>query len=200
MTATVKVKSSHPEHEQGFFVINESDFDKAIHELWQEPVAEDDPKSVEPSKQEHDKPSARETKMHLGSRKGWVMAKGRLKHTHPKAPIKKTVAKKLPTKAPGPPAPPPSNGLLSMLEGMGDDKSAAMAEIHLRLAQVRAFIDQAILEAEGDLKKILEALRGFLFWSSAVIRLVLAFVLGFAIMGGVISCSESVERHSYNQY
>ena len=31
---TVRVKSSHPEHERGFYVINESDFDKAKHELW----------------------------------------------------------------------------------------------------------------------------------------------------------------------
>jgi hypothetical protein len=28
-----------------------------------------------------------------------------------------------------------------------------------------------------------------------MIRLVLSFVLGFAIMGGIISCSETMERH-----
>jgi hypothetical protein len=31
---TVRIKSSHPDHEQGFIVINESDFDKAVHEIW----------------------------------------------------------------------------------------------------------------------------------------------------------------------
>lgn len=31
---TVRVKSSHPDHVQGFYVINESDFDKEKHELW----------------------------------------------------------------------------------------------------------------------------------------------------------------------
>lgn len=31
---TVRVKSSHPDHEQGFYVINESDFDPKKHELW----------------------------------------------------------------------------------------------------------------------------------------------------------------------
>lgn len=35
----VRVKSSHPDHEQGFYVINESDFDAAKHELWK-PVSE----------------------------------------------------------------------------------------------------------------------------------------------------------------
>lgn len=36
----VRVKSDHPDHEQGYFVINESDFDPEKHELWEEPVAE----------------------------------------------------------------------------------------------------------------------------------------------------------------
>ena len=39
MSPTVRVKSSHPDHEQGFYVINESDFDEAVHELWK-PVSE----------------------------------------------------------------------------------------------------------------------------------------------------------------
>lgn len=60
-------------------------------------------------------------------------------------------------------APAAEGSLLAVLEGKGDDKSPAMDEIHLRLAQIRVFIDQAIREAEGDLKKVLEALRGFLF-------------------------------------
>ncbi len=30
-----------------------------------------------------------------------------------------------------------------------------------------------------------------------MIRLVLSFVIGVAIMGGVISCSETMERHRY---
>jgi hypothetical protein len=34
--ATVKVRSSHPDHEQEFFVINEEDFDPKKHELWEE--------------------------------------------------------------------------------------------------------------------------------------------------------------------
>ena len=55
----VRVKSAHPEHEQGFFVINESDFDPSKHELWQEPVAKDEAKPAEPAK-----PAARETQMH----------------------------------------------------------------------------------------------------------------------------------------
>jgi hypothetical protein len=38
--STVRVKSSHPDHEQGFYVINESDFDKAKHELWVDKAAE----------------------------------------------------------------------------------------------------------------------------------------------------------------
>jgi hypothetical protein len=33
---TVRVKSSHPDHVQGFYTINESDFDPKIHELWKE--------------------------------------------------------------------------------------------------------------------------------------------------------------------
>lgn len=36
---TVRVKSSHPDHEQGFFVINEEDFDPKKHELWEEDQA-----------------------------------------------------------------------------------------------------------------------------------------------------------------
>jgi hypothetical protein len=31
---TVRVKSDHPEHDQGFVVINQSDFDQSIHQLW----------------------------------------------------------------------------------------------------------------------------------------------------------------------
>ncbi len=45
----VRVKSDHPDHEQGFFVINESDFDPKIHELWQEPGAKDGSKSAKPA-------------------------------------------------------------------------------------------------------------------------------------------------------
>jgi len=44
----IRVKSSHPEHEQGYIIINESDFDEAKHELWQEPGA----KSAEQAKPE----------------------------------------------------------------------------------------------------------------------------------------------------
>jgi hypothetical protein len=33
---TVRVKSPHPEHVQGFYIINESDFDPNKHELWEE--------------------------------------------------------------------------------------------------------------------------------------------------------------------
>jgi hypothetical protein len=33
-----------------------------------------------------------------------------------------------------------------------------------------------------------------------VIRLILSFVLGFALMGGVTSCSETMERQHFNQY
>ena len=58
---------------------------------------------------------------------------------------------------------PASNGLLSMLEGLGDEKTAAMHAIHARLAEMREFIDQAIAGAEGELKKVLTALRSFLF-------------------------------------
>ena len=36
---TVRIKSSHPEHVQGFIVINESDFDKEKHELWVDEAA-----------------------------------------------------------------------------------------------------------------------------------------------------------------
>jgi hypothetical protein len=90
----VRVKSDHPDHDQGFFVINESDFDPEKHELWEEDqpdagkagqpnaaiehgitVAEATEateakrayaaKAAEPAK-----PSARESQMHLGSRKG----------------------------------------------------------------------------------------------------------------------------------
>jgi hypothetical protein len=31
---TVRVKSSHPEDVQGFYLLNESDFDPKIHTLW----------------------------------------------------------------------------------------------------------------------------------------------------------------------
>jgi hypothetical protein len=58
---------------------------------------------------------------------------------------------------------PASTGLLSMLEGLGDDKSDAMHAIHMRLVEMRAFIDDAIANAEGDLKSVLTSLRGFLF-------------------------------------
>jgi hypothetical protein len=50
-----------------------------------------------------------------------------------------------------------------MLEGLGDDKTAAMHEIHIRLATIREFIDEAIEAAEGELKSVLTALRSFLF-------------------------------------
>jgi hypothetical protein len=33
-----------------------------------------------------------------------------------------------------------------------------------------------------------------------MIRHVLAFLLGFAIMGGIISCSETMERHRYDYH
>jgi hypothetical protein len=60
-------------------------------------------------------------------------------------------------------APATEGSLIAMLEGKADDTSTTMDEIHLRLAQMRAFIDQAILEAEGDLKTVLQNLRAFLF-------------------------------------
>jgi hypothetical protein len=31
---TVKVASDHPDHEQGYYVINESDFDATVHRLF----------------------------------------------------------------------------------------------------------------------------------------------------------------------
>jgi hypothetical protein len=49
---TVRVKSSHPDHVQGFYTINESDFDPKKHELWEEdkpaqlPVNEFRPETV----------------------------------------------------------------------------------------------------------------------------------------------------------
>jgi hypothetical protein len=58
---------------------------------------------------------------------------------------------------------PASKGLLLMLEGLGDEKTAAMDAIHLRLAEMKKFIDVAIAGAEGELKEVLTALRAFLF-------------------------------------
>jgi hypothetical protein len=78
----IRIKSDHPDHEQGFFVINESDFDPKKHELWQPPgapsrvqfdadLADDAPfakqkadaKPAEPSK-----PVARADVLHLRTR------------------------------------------------------------------------------------------------------------------------------------
>ena len=61
----IRVKSDHPEHEQGFIVINEEDFDPKIHELWEEPVPKSEAKPAESSKQEHVKPAARADRLHL---------------------------------------------------------------------------------------------------------------------------------------
>ncbi len=33
---TIRINSGHPDHEQGFYIINESDFDEKIHERWAE--------------------------------------------------------------------------------------------------------------------------------------------------------------------
>lgn len=52
--------------------------------------------------------------------------------------------------------------LLDLLDDMGDDKTAAMAKIHVLLSGIEAVIDKAISKAEGDLKAMLKALRGFL--------------------------------------
>lgn len=60
-------------------------------------------------------------------------------------------------------APVSDKSLLGMLEGMGDDKSPVMHAIHGRLVEMRAFIDQAIASAEGELKAVLQALRDFIF-------------------------------------
>jgi hypothetical protein len=54
---TVKVKSANPEHEQGFIVINESDFDAATQELFVEPDADAD---AEPKKAAAKKKAATE--------------------------------------------------------------------------------------------------------------------------------------------
>jgi hypothetical protein len=63
----VRVKSNHPDHEQGFYVINESDFDEKVHELWEEPVAKDEAKAdrAEAEPAEAAKPVARAEKLHL---------------------------------------------------------------------------------------------------------------------------------------
>jgi hypothetical protein len=53
---TVRIKSSHPQHD-GFVVINESDFDEAKHELWEEPKAD-----------VSSKPAARADQLHLRQR------------------------------------------------------------------------------------------------------------------------------------
>lgn len=53
--------------------------------------------------------------------------------------------------------------LIGMLEGKADEKTPAQDEIHLRLEQVRVFVDQAIREAEGGLRTLLEQLRRLLF-------------------------------------
>jgi hypothetical protein len=52
--------------------------------------------------------------------------------------------------------------LLDLLDDMGEDKTAAMAKIHVLLSGIEAVIDKAISKAEGDLKAMLKALRGFL--------------------------------------
>jgi hypothetical protein len=56
----------------------------------------------------------------------------------------------------------PEGSLLDLFEDMGEDKTAAMAKIHVLLSGIEAVIDKAISKAEGDLKAMLVALRGFL--------------------------------------
>jgi hypothetical protein len=87
------------------------------------------------------------------------------KHPKRRAPTKSKVTPGARTKEKRlvPVVAPASTGLLSMLEGLGDDKTAAMHEIHIRLATIREFIDEAIEAAEGELKSVLTALRSFLF-------------------------------------
>lgn len=58
---------------------------------------------------------------------------------------------------------PPPGGLLALLDAKGDHTTVAMDEIHVRLVEMRVFMDQAIREADGGLKSQLEELRGLLF-------------------------------------
>jgi hypothetical protein len=47
---TIKVKSDHPDHVQGFYIINAEDFDPDKHEFWEpKPLAkkEDAPQSID---------------------------------------------------------------------------------------------------------------------------------------------------------
>jgi hypothetical protein len=77
------------------------------------------------------------------------MSKHPVHHTHTDKPAEH--------KAPAPVTDPPGS-LLSMLEG----KSGPLHEIHLLLVAMLPHIDEAIAEAEGDVKYVLQALAGFL--------------------------------------
>ena len=55
-----------------------------------------------------------------------------------------------------------NEGLFTKLDEMAD-KTPAMQEVHKLIAQMHTLFDQAIDEAEGDVKDMLEALRAFLF-------------------------------------
>lgn len=60
---TVRIKSSHPEHE-GYIIINESDFDKEVHEVWEEP------KPAKPAEQKEGASHVTKTSNEEGRRQG----------------------------------------------------------------------------------------------------------------------------------